>query len=178
MLKIDLSSNFKLEDLPFTLRFVKSTSLLCGICHWTEKCTGCLIPADETPVYFLMLRCLFIAVEWNSSFILENIDTTNQNWIEHNSIKEGKALLSRTYQLSECLELLSQSDQLKANCTRCTQDTLHSKRFAVQDLPITLVLHLKRFKFTTNEVFKMQNTISFPLYGLDMKPYVAFPKDG
>jgi len=23
----------------------------------------------------------------------------------------------------------------------------------------------------------MQNNISFPLYGLDMKPYVAFPRD-
>lgn len=40
-----------------------------------------------------------------------------------------------------------------------------------------LILHLKRFKMTTNEVYKMNNNINFPLYGLNLEPHVAFPKN-
>mmetsp|Transcript_16242 Transcript_16242/g.22689 ORF Transcript_16242/g.22689 Transcript_16242/m.22689 type:complete len:615 (+) Transcript_16242:156-2000(+) len=60
-----------------------------------------------------------------------------------------------------------------------TSETLRSgekRRFQLSKLPRYLIIHYKRF--TSNNWFKEKNPtlVNFPLYNLDMSPYVAFPE--
>jgi len=60
-----------------------------------------------------------------------------------------------------------------------TTETLmngEKRRFQLSRLPRYLIIHYKRF--TSNNWFKEKNPtlVNFPLYNLDMAPYVAFPE--
>lgn len=44
---------------------------------------------------------------------------------------------------------------------------------SLANLPPILILHLKRFKMTPLQTYKMNNTIEFPLYNLDLQDFVT-----
>ena len=36
---------------PFVLKFVDSEANACALCHWTKKCHGCVLQADNRNIY-------------------------------------------------------------------------------------------------------------------------------
>jgi len=58
-------------------------------------------------------------------------------------------------------------------CEKCGKKVNTLKRACIQDLPNTLLVHLKRFEFDydTMRKYKLNDCIEFPIDELDMTPY-------
>jgi len=58
-------------------------------------------------------------------------------------------------------------------CTQCKDEKPMQKQLSIFQTPPILILQLKRFRFSNNQHFKLQNAIEFPLYNLDLSPFVS-----
>eukprot|EP00602_Paraphysomonas_sp_CaronLab_P003006 CAMPEP_0185032642 /NCGR_PEP_ID=MMETSP1103-20130426/20883_1 /TAXON_ID=36769 /ORGANISM="Paraphysomonas bandaiensis, Strain Caron Lab Isolate" /LENGTH=664 /DNA_ID=CAMNT_0027568615 /DNA_START=114 /DNA_END=2105 /DNA_ORIENTATION=+ len=59
------------------------------------------------------------------------------------------------------------------NCEKCGVKRRSVKRLAIYKCPKILVIHIKRFRYTTFRREKMSTDVSFPVIGLDMSPYLS-----
>lgn len=79
--------------------------------------------------------------------------------------------------LHDCLSAFFSADELKGDnmysCEKCKKLRNGVKLCKVVNLPEILCIHLKRFKHEMYFSAKINNFISFPLTGLDMKPFVV-----
>jgi len=50
------------DKIPYTLRIVNKIGCLCGICHWTKQCFGCIINISDSP--FVLPDNATIAIHW------------------------------------------------------------------------------------------------------------------
>jgi ubiquitin carboxyl-terminal hydrolase 8 len=82
-----------------------------------------------------------------------------------------------TGDIRECLrsycqeEMLSGDEEWKCPCCKCQREA--SKRISITRLPQVLVIHFKRFSASkTESARKVHTPIEFPLYGLNMEPYM------
>ena len=58
--------------MPFVLKAVDKTGYGCGICHWLQKCNGCVISPTDAPIFEVnLIRKIFIAIEWNAKILEE-----------------------------------------------------------------------------------------------------------
>ena len=57
-------------------------------------------------------------------------------------------------------------------CPRCKEHVQASKKLDLWTAPEVLILHLKRFQYTTQSRRKIDAPITFPLTGLDLLPYL------
>eukprot|EP00047_Mylnosiga_fluctuans_P003175 m.227822 g.227822 ORF g.227822 m.227822 type:complete len:521 (-) comp11649_c0_seq1:844-2406(-) len=78
--------------------------------------------------------------------------------------------------LSDCLSAFTSVETLDGDemawCSRCRQPRACTKQLLVERLPRVLVLHLKRFSYTTRTRSKINTEVFFPLEELDMTPYL------
>ena len=72
--------------------------------------------------------------------------------------------------------MLGSLSSVEAHCERCKTSRTLSIQNKLQELPPVLILHLKRFKCTTNQIYKLQNKVNFPIYDLHMRDQVACPQ--
>ncbi|XP_022900534.1 ubiquitin carboxyl-terminal hydrolase 20 [Onthophagus taurus] len=81
-----------------------------------------------------------------------------------------------TITLHDCLAAFFSTDELKGDnmysCERCNKLRNGIKYSKVLQLPEVLCIHLKRFRHELMFSSKISSTVSFPLKGLDMKPYL------
>ncbi|XP_015764773.1 PREDICTED: ubiquitin carboxyl-terminal hydrolase 20-like [Acropora digitifera] len=79
--------------------------------------------------------------------------------------------------LHDCLSAFFSADELKGDnmysCEKCKKLRNGVKLCKVMHLPEILCIHLKRFKHEMYFSSKINHFISFPLTGLDMKPFVV-----
>ncbi|XP_022789147.1 ubiquitin carboxyl-terminal hydrolase 20-like [Stylophora pistillata] len=79
--------------------------------------------------------------------------------------------------LSDCLSAFFSADELKGDnmysCEKCKKLRNGVKLCKVMRLPEVLCIHLKRFKHEMYFSSKINHFISFPLTGLDMKPFLV-----
>ncbi|KAL9988519.1 hypothetical protein ACROYT_G002974 [Oculina patagonica] len=79
--------------------------------------------------------------------------------------------------LHDCLSAFFSADELKGDnmysCEKCKKLRNGIKLCKVMHLPEILCIHLKRFKHEMYFSSKINHFISFPLTGLDMKPYLV-----
>ncbi|XP_055009325.1 ubiquitin carboxyl-terminal hydrolase 20 isoform X2 [Boleophthalmus pectinirostris] len=79
--------------------------------------------------------------------------------------------------LEDCLAAFFAADELKGDnmysCERCKKLRNGVKYCKVLKLPEILCIHLKRFRHEVMYSFKISNHVSFPLEGLDMRPFLA-----
>ncbi|XP_077352699.1 ubiquitin carboxyl-terminal hydrolase 20 isoform X2 [Festucalex cinctus] len=79
--------------------------------------------------------------------------------------------------LEDCLAAFFAADELKGDnmysCERCKKLRNGVKYCKVLRLPEILCIHLKRFRHEVMYSFKISNHVSFPLEGLDMRPFLA-----
>lgn len=78
--------------------------------------------------------------------------------------------------LHDCLSAFFSADELKGDnmysCERCNKLRNGIKFSKVLELPEILCVHLKRFRHELMFSSKIANYVSFPLEGLDMRPYL------
>uniref|UniRef100_A0A8D3CSP8 Ubiquitin carboxyl-terminal hydrolase n=1 Tax=Scophthalmus maximus TaxID=52904 RepID=A0A8D3CSP8_SCOMX len=79
--------------------------------------------------------------------------------------------------LEDCLAAFFAADELKGDnmysCERCKKLRNGVKYCKVLRLPEILCIHLKRFRHEVMYSFKINSHVSFPLEGLDMRPFLA-----
>uniref|UniRef100_A0A8C1U2X7 Ubiquitin carboxyl-terminal hydrolase n=1 Tax=Cyprinus carpio TaxID=7962 RepID=A0A8C1U2X7_CYPCA len=79
--------------------------------------------------------------------------------------------------LEDCLAAFFAADELKGDnmysCERCKKLRNGVKYCKVLRLPEILCIHLKRFRHEIMYSFKINSHVSFPLEGLDLKPFLA-----
>ncbi|KAF7655235.1 hypothetical protein LDENG_00058900 [Lucifuga dentata] len=79
--------------------------------------------------------------------------------------------------LEDCLAAFFAADELKGDnmysCERCKKLRNGVKYCKVLRLPEILCVHLKRFRHEVMYSFKISSHVSFPLEGLDMRPFLA-----
>uniref|UniRef100_A0A672HZN5 Ubiquitin carboxyl-terminal hydrolase n=1 Tax=Salarias fasciatus TaxID=181472 RepID=A0A672HZN5_SALFA len=79
--------------------------------------------------------------------------------------------------LEDCLAAFFAADELKGDnmysCERCKKLRNGVKYCKVLKLPEILCIHLKRFRHEVMYSFKISSHVSFPLEGLDMRPFLA-----
>lgn len=79
--------------------------------------------------------------------------------------------------LEDCLAAFFAADELKGDnmysCERCKKLRNGVKYCRVLRLPEILCIHLKRFRHEVMYSFKINSHVSFPLEGLDLKPFLA-----
>lgn len=57
---------------PFILKTVDRQGFACSKCHWTEKCSGCIIEPNDAPVFIEdLINNSFLAIEWNGAILQE-----------------------------------------------------------------------------------------------------------
>ncbi|XP_045429570.1 ubiquitin carboxyl-terminal hydrolase 20 isoform X2 [Pipistrellus kuhlii] len=79
--------------------------------------------------------------------------------------------------LEDCLAAFFAADELKGDnmysCERCKKLRNGVKYCKVLRLPEILCVHLKRFRHEVMYSFKISSHVSFPLEGLDLRPFLA-----
>jgi ubiquitin carboxyl-terminal hydrolase 4/11/15 len=79
--------------------------------------------------------------------------------------------------LDECLNMFVEKEDLgeqnQIMCGNCKKHQNFYKKFDLERLPPVLILVPKRFKFTKVYRTKIDSYIDFPLYDLDLTPYLA-----
>jgi ubiquitin carboxyl-terminal hydrolase 20/33 len=78
--------------------------------------------------------------------------------------------------LDDCLAAFFSTDELSGNnkyrCDKCKRLCNGIKYANILEAPPILCIHLKRFKHELMYTSKIHNTVSFPLHGLDLSPYI------
>jgi len=78
--------------------------------------------------------------------------------------------------LIDCLKMFESIEEIPVregvNCEKCKKPTHHQRKISVSKAPPILIIHLKRFKIINNTKKKIDQYINFPLYDLDMAPFL------
>lgn len=61
-------------------------------------------------------------------------------------------------------------------CETCKVKRRCSKRMSVYRFPRVLVIHIKRFRYNNIYREKLSTDVNFPLFGLDLTPYVSLDR--
>ena len=65
------------------------TGFVCSICHWTKKCSGCIIKPTDAPDFEedFIQKC-FIAIEWHSKTLSDGYNPAANEVVEHPSTRK------------------------------------------------------------------------------------------
>ncbi len=89
-------------------------------------------------------------------------------------LPKSSSRITHSTSLEKCIEAFTSEDILVGkdafHCLKCRKDTKGRKSFAIWRLPQILVLHLKRFQYSTWRKEKLDTMVEFPKT-LDMKEY-------
>ncbi len=83
--------------------------------------------------------------------------------------------------LSTCIDLFTEEEKLSPDdawyCGNCKEHVEATKKFDLWRLPQVLVIHMKRFSYKKKYWReKLETFVDYPLYGLDLTPYVKNPQ--
>jgi ubiquitin carboxyl-terminal hydrolase 2/21 len=105
---------------------------------------------------------------------------TNVDDIDEMTTGTGSSSCTSGVSIQDCLRAYTEEEFLHEEdayyCSKCKQHRAVSKKISIYRLPQILVIHLKRFSFSTFTRDKVNTAIQFPLQSLDVKDYCA--KDG
>lgn len=100
----------------------------------------------------------------------------NQGWVNWMFGWMKSWFWGPTVSLQDCLAAFFSADELKGDnmysCEKCKKLRNGIKYSKVMNLPEILCVHLKRFRHEVMFSSKISSYVSFPLEGLDMKPFL------
>jgi ubiquitin C-terminal hydrolase len=179
----------------FRLRVTTRDGRRCLLCPWYRCCIGCQVPDDFGPAR--VMDGDSIVIDWHfavdvatSGFGMRasNFDSistlpspvrppriTSVPIKKHSSCGVGKrdSRTSGAITLEECLEAFAKEEQLEAYCSKCKDVCMQTTRLTLWRLPPVLVIHLKRFQYTTTLRRKLRDLVVFPIEGLDVSMIAA-----
>lgn len=81
----DPNNTFK----PFILKTVDKSGYACSRCHWTEKCSGCIVEPTDSPVFMdNLVENSFLAIEWCNTSLTDNYNQAAHEVVEHSTVFE------------------------------------------------------------------------------------------
>jgi ubiquitin C-terminal hydrolase/Ca2+-binding EF-hand superfamily protein len=160
----------------FRLRFVTNNGTACSRCHWLEGCIGCLIPCNDEPVD--LRHGDTIAVDWHLSIMRERYDAVEAvKRVIHPSLEDALRRESEPLSLERCMDTFTAEETIPDSyCSRCKELRDAKKKMDIWRLPPVLIIHLKRFQYTSYSRRKLRNLVEFPIKGLDLSPYIVQEK--
>jgi len=176
-------------EYPFQLAITESSYFACPLCPVKKKCVGCVIPCnDEIPAWNELIakgKYVYIAVDWCHECMKENeyLETNTTIVNRDESVKELRAMKSKKYTLEDCLEGFLREERLDKDeewyCSSCKEHKRAIKKIDIWKLPRILIIHLKRFCFTSTVPSKLTTELDLPPNGeLCMRPFKIGPDDG
>jgi len=122
---------------------------------------------------------VIFALNWEPE-VVDLVSKAKDNIIQHNSLKHQFDDEELIVPLCTCFDLFTGEEVLRESnswfCSTCKQSVTSKKQLSLTQLPEILVLHLKRFQYTTIYRDKITSTVDFPLNDLDMGPYLGQDK--
>jgi ubiquitin carboxyl-terminal hydrolase 4/11/15 len=94
----------------------------------------------------------------------------------HNSCGTGakKGTQPGAVTLEECIDAFAKEEKIpEAYCSKCKDFRVQTKRMSIWRLPPVMIIHLKRFQFTTHMRRKLRDLVVFPVEGLDLSRIMA-----
>ena len=181
----------------FRLRVTTRDGRRCLLCPWYRCCIGCQVPDDFGPAS--VMDGDSVVVDWHfavdvatSGFGMranhfDSISSipspsrpprtaTSIPVKKHASCGTGKrdTRTSGAITLEECLEAFAKEEQIpEAYCSKCKDFRVQTTRMTLWRLPPILVIHLKRFQFTSTMRRKLRDLVVFPIEGLDVSKIAA-----
>ncbi|XP_004346117.2 ubiquitin specific peptidase 15 [Capsaspora owczarzaki ATCC 30864] len=155
------------EDALFMMKTLKnSTELIAAV-----DCKDLALPPTLT------LLCEWIPKERKALFD----DSRITGFTEHETLRQHHQRpysydSDETFSLHQCFGSFLQEEKLGADdawyCSKCKQHQEGAvKKLELWKLPDVLIVHLKRFQFTTRLRKKLTDTVTFPLTDIDMSHY-------
>ena len=122
----------------------------------------------------------YIAIDWEPEMKKRYYDEVEaEGYVKHNCV--GYMLKKAPVQLQECIELFTTVETLEKEnpwyCPTCKQHQPATKKLDLWMLPETLIIHLKRFSYTTFSREKLDTLVEFPIRDLDFSEFVIKPQD-
>jgi len=168
---------------PFSLSLVKRDGSACSKCSWREGCLGCRVyPKSNEPVQLRAEATL--GIDWDAKVLDKHYKVKIARHVHmHESVKLAQLERNTPENLGQCLESLTQEEEVLMYCKDCTKkkgeytETVHTKGFKIWSCGPLLVMQLKRFHSGDGASYKLHNLITFPTH-LDMGEYLAGEAEG
>jgi len=121
-----------------------------------------------------------VFVEWGNSDWVDRDEAGIKAVDEDESV--GDALVAPTkpqVTLQTCLSLWGEEETLSEEnawyCSQCREHKMAKKSLRLWRAPEILVVHLKRFSYTTYSRNKVESFVEYPLENLDLSEFIAGP---
>ena len=164
---------------PFIIKTVTLNGFNCSKCHWTLRCSGCIIEPTDPPMFVdNLFETLALAVDWHFGTLTENYNPQVSEVIEHSSVSQEQedSVTALNYtNLDDCLTKFHKTELLEneMRCKKCADLTPHLKKLEIFMPPPVMIIQLKRFKQIGVNWRKVQTRVDFPLRNLDVSPFVT-----
>jgi len=141
------------------------------ITNWDAEDEGTVILCDDFAVE--LSRRGTLAMEWK-----QTPDGLHTSEIQiHSTATELRSEESQSITLSSCLDALVKEQTLSSadawHCPKCDKQQQVSIRSIIDRMPSILVLHLKRFRYTSRRRDKISALIDVPIRDLDLAPWIS-----
>ena len=170
---------------PFTISCVSYTGRTCGLCK--TDCTGCKVRCSRKALpwsyYAYSEGLVYLSVDWCPTCVKNmNIDLYSLGCVSlHESCLKLRKVLKRGTTLNDCMRLFTMEEQLsKSNpwyCPHCKAQKRAFKKISVWKLPEYLIVHLKRFQYTSIHREKLTKAVGFKMKW-NLAPFVLSNTDG
>jgi hypothetical protein len=150
---------------------------------YSNKCPGCPVPENddifELPLNYSGTLEVKIGLQWTAGSYDAAKDTQVIEAPKENTEDEDDGVLT----LDSCLRAFAKAETLGEDdmwyCRDCKEHRRAFKKMDLYKLPDLLIIHLKRFIYSSVTREKLTDLVDFPLEGLDMKNYTLDPtQDG
>jgi ubiquitin carboxyl-terminal hydrolase 4/11/15 len=182
--------SFAKERSAFKIVIVNEKHAACGAAACRDKqCYGCELPIDDEQFDntqrmndLIFSNQVELVIEWiedSKVFSREFYNKEAMTVTVDPSVSQSKAKFSEKGQVSldDCLDKFSEVEQLGPNdpwyCPTCKKLEQAYKKFQIWSAPEILVVHLKRFGFSSRFRQKIDTFVDFPVEGLDMSSFMV-----
>ena len=175
----------------FRLRVTSRDGRRCLVCPWYKCCVGCLIHDNDSIASVMDGDSL--VVDWHFAVDVATLGFGARSGLldpiasrpnpgtrllkptpvavkTHPSCGiGGKGSHAGAITLESCLQAFAKEERIpEAYCSKCKEFRVQTTRMTLWRLPPVLIIHLKRFQFTSTMRRKLRDLVVFPLEGLDL----------
>eukprot|EP01116_Phalansterium_solitarium_P023194 TRINITY_DN799_c0_g1_i1.p1 TRINITY_DN799_c0_g1~~TRINITY_DN799_c0_g1_i1.p1 ORF type:complete len:1375 (+),score=305.50 TRINITY_DN799_c0_g1_i1:156-4280(+) len=154
----------------------------CGLCK-LDGCLGCELPLDDSVVALSELSHQLV-LDWTqqdlATWAFGSDGKQKELFTKHVSLQPTpEESAHERVSLLDCVRLFFTEERLGVDdkwlCPHCRQLSQAVKKLDVARLPEVLIVHLKRFQYSSTYRSKLKELVSFPIDGLDLSAFVHGP---
>ena len=187
---------------PYRIVQLDSDGRHCLRCPMSNHCTGCALPIDDETMQLpsnssssSYSSYSYSSFDRSEAKLVFGIEWTERSARRYNEAKEAvdtsgtdssstspSGSDEHRVNLADCLAAFCKEETLSEQdpwyCSRCQDFRCASKKMDLFSLPDILILHLKRFAYTSRSREKISTLVHFPIRGLDLSHIGGRAGDG